>query len=165
MTVQPTSHGGLHVDVPDVPAGVFAPVYGKMSTGTNQAVADLANDVLVLFDTLAYESEASVVDLVNDRFVAPVAGIYLVTSIIHWVQALALPVDSSFSLVVQVNALVNATARQTIQVASGGSTPGSNVLATAIECAAGDLVTLRVAQVSQAERTLDRAEATFQRVG
>lgn len=141
--------------------GASQAAYGKMSTDVNQAVPDLANHALVLFDVQEFESSAGVVDVANDRFVAPVDGVYLVTALFAWLFDGPLPVDSIFIIALQVNALVNSTAQQIINVPLGGNTPGTSLIASTLQLVAGDLVTVRVSQVSQAQRELAYAEATI----
>ena len=164
MAVQPVIRGGLHVDVPDVPAGLFPPIAGKMSKAVAQPVNAAASAAL-LFDIEDYDTDGTLVDIANERFVIPAdaAGVYLITALLRWSEPNA--GSGWLSTRVLINGGAGAPATRVSYAAV--VTPWdrvSNEIATAVQLAAGDLVTFQVEQETGAQQSVTFAEATIQRV-
>ena len=133
-------------------------ILGKMTAnGLNQEVGDAAI-VIMDFNAETYDI-GGCVDIVNNRFTAPVAGKYLVTSIVEWVGTVI--ADGIMTDQVTVDAALVVTATQSINVSGGSAFARSNVVSTVLDLAAGQLVTFSVSQISGAPQNIFKGEATF----
>ena len=157
--------GNRSTPVPDVQPGIFSPVYGKMTKSAAQAAVNAATATLA-FENVIYASAPGIVDVANDRFVAPIAGIYLITALVRWSE------PNAGDAVVSTRVLVNGSAGDGFQVAYASVATAwdktSNTIATALQLAAGALVTFQIELDTGAQgpnESVTFAEATIQRVG
>jgi hypothetical protein len=126
INAAPTGGGGG-----GAPSGIWT-----MSKTASQTLTSNA-DTTITFDRSDIDSGSSVIDLANDRFVAPLTGKYLVTA--HWIWETTAPNGAG-----RASVAVNGTIVSPLIRLDGGTlgSSGGLVGTVALSLTAGDLVTL-----------------------
>lgn len=112
-------------------AAVWAMAKSTSQTLTNNTLT------LVTFDTSVIDSGSSVIDLANERFVAPTTGLYLVS--VSWTWETTVPAAGAANIEIRVN---GTAACPLIRVAATATASGGLQGTHPLSLTSGDLVTV-----------------------